>query len=253
MDIQKKIGKTMSIYMGVTMSIILSALGLIIAGRFSLISYISSLVIALIVSLLLGFIVPIKTISDKVLEFLKISEGTLKAKLVSSFVSDIIYTPLICLACMSFSVLMAGKSIDAQIVEKTTELQELTSQLEQVNNEITKVEDEMVVNIDKLAQFGISSIDAIEETNLNPTASEIVAEIEAEQQELKAKANQLEEMNTGIKQLNGVISSMQSSKPRLMTLWLNQCWLNVLVGWIVIYFIQPFYLKKVMKKYNIIQ
>ncbi len=105
----KKIGREMSLLMGVTLSFFLSLTGLIAAGKFNVIGWIISFVISTIISLIIGFIIPMKKLTDGVNNKLGLKPGKLGTRCMESLISDLIYTPIITLAM----VFMAYKKATA--------------------------------------------------------------------------------------------------------------------------------------------
>jgi len=103
----KKIGILMSILMGFTMSLVLSFLGTMMSGHFSIPSWLISFGISFAISLVIGFIVPIKKVCDYVCQKLSVNPQSLKGNAISSFISDLIYTPII---TVSMVVIMVGNA-----------------------------------------------------------------------------------------------------------------------------------------------
>jgi len=84
----------MSFAMSVTMSFVLSLIGNLSSGRFTVPVFIRSFLISLVIGLVLGFFVPIRKISDYLLEKTNTPPGTLKGRCIASVVSALVYTPL---------------------------------------------------------------------------------------------------------------------------------------------------------------
>ena len=97
----KKIGMTISLFMGVSMSFFLSLTGTLTSGHFTLPSWIISFAISVVISIIIGFLVPMKKINDKVLGAFKLKPFSFPARCMESFVSDLIYTPVMTF-CMVF-------------------------------------------------------------------------------------------------------------------------------------------------------
>ena len=91
----KKIGMTVSICMGITMSFFLSLIGTGLSGHFTVPGWLISFLVSTVVSLLIGFLIPMKKVTDGATKALKLKPQSLPARCVESFISDIIYTPLI--------------------------------------------------------------------------------------------------------------------------------------------------------------
>lgn len=91
----RKVGRQMSLCMGVTLSFFLSLVGMLSSGHFALPGWLISFVVSTIVSLIIGFFVPMKKVTGAACRKCRISEGTLKARFFESLLSDLIYTPVI--------------------------------------------------------------------------------------------------------------------------------------------------------------
>jgi len=107
----KKVGRLMSIYMGITLSLCLSLVNnLTSKGGFMPLLFLITFVVSLLISLLIGFIVPMGLISRGIHEKIHGIGGVL----VDAFVSDLIYTPVITLAMVALVrkvvPVLAGKS-----------------------------------------------------------------------------------------------------------------------------------------------
>ena len=99
--VMKKVGMTMSAFMGITMSFFLSLTGTITSGHFTVPAWLISFVISAVISLIIGFVVPMKKVNDKVVGAFKLSPFSFAGNCLSSFVSDLIYTPILTF-CMVF-------------------------------------------------------------------------------------------------------------------------------------------------------
>ncbi len=97
-DIMKKIGREMSILMGVSLSLILSLVGNLSSGHFTPVGFLVSFIASTLLSLLISFLVPFKKLTTALDAALGIKSGTLNARLFESLVSDLLYTPLITLS-----------------------------------------------------------------------------------------------------------------------------------------------------------
>lgn len=100
----KKIGREISICMGVTLSLILSLVGNLMSGHFSSIMFFISFVISTIISLIIGFLVPMGRIHESMVR--KFGPGKISGLLLESLISDLIYTPIItiCMVTMAYFV-----------------------------------------------------------------------------------------------------------------------------------------------------
>ena len=99
----KKIGMLMNVCMGVTMSFFLSLVGNLTSGHFTVPGFLISFVVSTVISLIIGFIVPIKKISDGACGKAHLEPGSIKARLLDSVISDLIYTPFITLAMVTLA------------------------------------------------------------------------------------------------------------------------------------------------------
>ena len=95
----KRIGRRISILMGITLSLCLSLVGNLFLAEdgFKFGDFILGLCISLTISLLIGFIVPMKKVNDSVDRTFKLRPGSMAANAVEALVSDLIYTPIITL------------------------------------------------------------------------------------------------------------------------------------------------------------
>lgn len=99
----KKIGRQMSILMGVTLSFFLSLVGNLTSGHFTIMGFVTSFILSLIISLIIGFSVPMKKVTDSLDNKLGLKPGRLNTHLFESLVSDLIYTPIITLAMVTMA------------------------------------------------------------------------------------------------------------------------------------------------------
>lgn len=109
-----KIARLMNLLMGFSMSLILSLVGTLLGGHFTVVSWLISFGISFIISLIIGFIVPIKLVCDKACSGVKINPQSFGGNLFSSFISDLIYTPIITVAMVSIMVTIAKKQLALQ-------------------------------------------------------------------------------------------------------------------------------------------
>lgn len=96
-ETMKKVGRKMSLYMGVTMSFILSLVGNLSSGHFTLPGFLISFVVSTIAALIIGFIVPIGKITGNALRNARLEPNSTGGKLLSALISDLIYTPILTL------------------------------------------------------------------------------------------------------------------------------------------------------------
>ena len=91
----KKIGRQMSLLMGVTLSFCLTLFNMLRSGQFTVPGFLISFLVATVISLVIGFLVPMKKVGDAAVEKLGLQPRTLKARLIETLISDLIYTPII--------------------------------------------------------------------------------------------------------------------------------------------------------------
>ena len=100
----KKAGLQISVYMGITMSFFLSLIENILSGHFDLVLFLVTFALSTTLSLIIGLVVPLSLINSAVEE--KLGQGTILYRCVSSFISDLIYTPVLTLAMVSLVRIM---------------------------------------------------------------------------------------------------------------------------------------------------
>ena len=122
----KKIGRQISIRMGITLSLCLSIVGSLFGNLSSgreivfvpfIIGLVLSFAASLIISLVIGFLVPMKKVTDNFCEKRDLKPGTFKRLLAESLVSDLIYTPLITvvMVCLNYALAFSnGAKIPVQ-------------------------------------------------------------------------------------------------------------------------------------------
>ena len=103
-------GRLISMIMGFILSFFQSLAGQLRSGHFTFQGWIISLALSIAISWLIGYFVPMGKISQKVCKKLKCPEGSLKARIAESAVSDLIFSPFITLA----NVFLAWRSIPPQ-------------------------------------------------------------------------------------------------------------------------------------------
>ena len=94
----KKIGMQMSILMSVTLSLLLSLLGNALSGHFTVPGFLLSLVVGLFFSLAIGFLLPMQKVGSAACKKANIEFASMKGRLFTSLISDLIYSPIITLS-----------------------------------------------------------------------------------------------------------------------------------------------------------
>ena len=90
----RKMGRMMGILMGGTISFVNSLIGTLSSGRFTFGLFLNSFLISFVISQILGLIVPIKKISDFLIQKMNCQPGTWKARIIDALVTDLVYSPL---------------------------------------------------------------------------------------------------------------------------------------------------------------
>ncbi len=93
-DKMKKISREIGIRMGIIMSFFLSLTGTMVSGHFSIPQFLLHLVVSTIISVLIAIIIPIGRIAAAACAALKLRRGSLPEKLLTTFIYDLLYTPL---------------------------------------------------------------------------------------------------------------------------------------------------------------
>lgn len=113
MDMQKKMKKVgfhMNILMGFVISLCLSTTNTMAAEKPDMYTWLISFGTSALISFAVSFIIPIRKIEGGALHALKIKERTLPAKLISTFISDLIYTPFLTLAMIALVRMIVTKA-----------------------------------------------------------------------------------------------------------------------------------------------
>ena len=113
-DVRKKIGRAMSIRMGIAMSFCLSLVGTLSSGHFTLVGFLISFLVSCVISLLIGFIIPMGLVAEAALKKAGFERGTVKGGLLEALISDLIYTPIITLVMVFLAYKMAMKQSGGQ-------------------------------------------------------------------------------------------------------------------------------------------
>ncbi len=105
----KNIGREMGIRMGILMSFCLALTGTLSSGHFTPVGFIFSFIVSAIISILIGFVVPVGKITGDVCRKAGFEQGTIKERLLSSLISNLIYTPLMTFVMVLLAYTMVMK------------------------------------------------------------------------------------------------------------------------------------------------
>ena len=109
-EMMRKVGRDMSIRMGISMSFCLSLVGTLTSGHFTPVGFIVSLVISSIISLIIGFVIPMGKVTGAALQKMKLERGSIGGRFVETFISDLIYTPIMTFVMVFLAYKMAMKN-----------------------------------------------------------------------------------------------------------------------------------------------
>lgn len=107
----RKVGIKMNLLMGFWMSLVLSYIGTRLGGHPSLKAHLVSFGISFLISLIIGFSVPVKRLGDSACNLLKVNPFSFRGNLVTSFVSNLIYTPAITIIMVGIMITAARKAM----------------------------------------------------------------------------------------------------------------------------------------------
>lgn len=109
----KKVGRKMSVMMGVTMSFCMSLIGNLTSGHFTVPGLIISFILSTIICLIIGLFVPIGLIAQKASAKCGLEKGSLGARGLESLVTDLFFTPIMTTAMISYAYTMSKKHGEA--------------------------------------------------------------------------------------------------------------------------------------------
>ena len=101
MDKGKKINLQMGLLMSVTLSLCLSATGLLSAGQFTVPALLMNFAVSFVISMIISILVPMNKVNAAADRKLGLRPGELKTRFFESFLSDIIYTPILTVAMVT--------------------------------------------------------------------------------------------------------------------------------------------------------
>ena len=99
----------MGLLMGITLSFFMSLTGLLGAMQFTLPAFISNFIISFVISMIVGLFVNMKKISESFEKRYNIPPRTMKARLFESFISDLIYTPIMTVSMVTLAYFQTVK------------------------------------------------------------------------------------------------------------------------------------------------
>lgn len=204
----------MGIMMALTMSFCASLAGTIFSGHFTVISWLMSFVLSSVVSVLIGLIIPMKKLSDAVISKLKLVSGKLPAKLITSLMSAIIFTPLMVLVVTAaLSYPQANKGIDTAVAEKQNEIEEVTQEIADVQKEVESIDQS------------------------SPAYS--------------GKMQQLAGLSAKQEGLTNAVKEIEAGRTSFGLMYLRSLGISMIVVFIASFIVQPIYLKLTFKHYGI--
>ena len=103
MDKGKKINLQMGLLMSVTLSLCLSATGLLSAGQFTVPALLINFAVSFVISMIISILVPMNKVNAAADRKLGLRPGELKTRFFESFLSDIIYTPILTIAMVTIA------------------------------------------------------------------------------------------------------------------------------------------------------
>lgn len=317
----KRLSFYMNVLMSVTLSVFLSLLGLGTSGHFTVTAWLASFSIGAAISFVICYIIPMGSIKGALMEKFDLKDGSKGEKVVSAIVSDVIFTPLICLIMVSLSYNSAIKNIEnaksnlqheyhslsAQLIEtqdehdqlqrsydsKLRDLRDLQAQYDEKGTELDELQatydakgaelDELTAQIDELNKKLEGEDDPKKAGELKGQIAGMTEgkeALEGARSEMEGGLNALkearsgmeggiasmtsatEEMKSGLESLEKGISSMQEGiegqqkglenigkdGPKFIGMYLKSMLLSLPVAFVIIYIIQPLYIKILSKR-----
>ena len=103
----KKAQIRMGLMMGAAMSFTLSLIGMLSSGQFTVPGFLLNVAISFVISFVLGLIVPVKKISNSLVEKLGLEKGSLGARMADTLVSDLAMSPVMTFIMVGVAYLQA--------------------------------------------------------------------------------------------------------------------------------------------------
>ncbi|MCR5277851.1 MAG: hypothetical protein K6E19_00240 [Lachnospiraceae bacterium] len=114
--LMRKVGIRMSILMGITLSLFLSVTNVVMSGHFSWSILLIDIAVAMVVSISLGLVIPMGKLNMSLDKSMGFKPGTIKARLVETFVSDLIYTPIVTVIMIIFNYILITSHVPEGVV-----------------------------------------------------------------------------------------------------------------------------------------
>ena len=105
----RKIGREMSVRMGLTMSFVMALVGTLTSGHFTFVGFLISFVCSAVIALAMGFLIPIGKITNDLTVRKGMKPGKLSTRCAEALISNLIYTPVITLAMVGLGYYLAMK------------------------------------------------------------------------------------------------------------------------------------------------
>ena len=113
MDKGKRISLEMGLLMSVTLSLCLSATGLLSAGQFSVPALLINFGVSFVISMIVSLLVPMNKVTAAADRKFGFQPGKLSTRFFETFISDIIYTPILTVAMVTIAYFHAKSEIPA--------------------------------------------------------------------------------------------------------------------------------------------
>lgn len=94
-EVLNRIGRALSIRMGITMSFLLSVVGNVVSRHFNITGFTASFLLSTGVSLVIGFLLPVGKIGIATCNKLGLKRGSVLGRYVLSLVATMIYAPVL--------------------------------------------------------------------------------------------------------------------------------------------------------------
>lgn len=92
---KKAVGRKMTLFLGLILSFFQPLVGQLTSGHFTIPGYLLSFAISAVIGLAIGFLVPIGRITRAASAKAKLPKGSLKARLLETMVSNLIFSPIL--------------------------------------------------------------------------------------------------------------------------------------------------------------